>query len=120
MELVDPARLDEARHGPTVEVAPAVCGLGPSDRNLAIVAEDGAISTSRASMSNSSATLRAAGAGHHPGGQEVERIGREMAKARGMTFQPTKADWHIGGTGAGSTNLASPSRCYAMIRTGWD
>jgi type IV secretory pathway VirD2 relaxase len=48
--------------------------------------------------------------------QEVERVGREMAKARGMNFHPTKAGWHVSGTLAGSTDLASGR--YAMIEDG--
>jgi hypothetical protein len=48
--------------------------------------------------------------------QEVERVGLEMAKARGMNFHPTKAGWHVGGTLAGSTNLAAGR--YAIIETG--
>jgi hypothetical protein len=48
--------------------------------------------------------------------QEVERVGREMAKARGMTFHPTKVAWHVSGTLAGSTNLVSGR--YAMIEDG--
>jgi hypothetical protein len=48
--------------------------------------------------------------------QEVERIGQEMAKARGLTFQPAKAGEYVRGTLAGSTNLASGR--YAMIDDG--
>jgi type IV secretory pathway VirD2 relaxase len=48
--------------------------------------------------------------------QEVERVGQEMAKARGLTFQPVKAGEYVRGTLAGSTNLASGR--YAMIDDG--
>jgi type IV secretory pathway VirD2 relaxase len=48
--------------------------------------------------------------------QEVERVGQEMAKARGLTFQPAKAGEYVRGTLAGSTNLASGR--YAMIDDG--
>jgi len=48
--------------------------------------------------------------------QEVERVGRELAKVRGMNFHPTKAGWHVSGTLAGSTDLASGR--YAMIEDG--
>jgi hypothetical protein len=39
-----------------------------------------------------------------------------MAKARGMNFHPTKAGWHLSGTLAVSTNLASGRS--AMIEDG--
>jgi hypothetical protein len=42
MEVADPARLDEVRLGMIVEAAPAVSGPRNSDRNIAIMAEDGA------------------------------------------------------------------------------
>jgi type IV secretory pathway VirD2 relaxase len=48
--------------------------------------------------------------------QEVERVGQEMAKARGLTFQPAKAGEYVTGTLAGSTNLAGGR--YAMIDDG--
>jgi type IV secretory pathway VirD2 relaxase len=48
--------------------------------------------------------------------QEVERVGQEMAKARGMTFHHTKAGEYVSGTLAGSTDLASGR--YAMIEDG--
>jgi type IV secretory pathway VirD2 relaxase len=48
--------------------------------------------------------------------QEVERAGQELAKARGMTFQPAKPGWHLSGRLAGSTDLASGR--YAMIEDG--
>jgi type IV secretory pathway VirD2 relaxase len=48
--------------------------------------------------------------------QEVERVGRELARARGMTFQHTKAGNYVSGTLAGSTDLASGR--YAMIEEG--
>jgi type IV secretory pathway VirD2 relaxase len=48
--------------------------------------------------------------------QEVERVGQEMAKARGLSFQPAKAGEYVRGTLAGSTNLASGR--YAMIDDG--
>jgi Protein of unknown function (DUF3363) len=47
--------------------------------------------------------------------QEVERVGQEIAKARGLTFQPVKAGEYVRGTLAGSTNLASGQ--YAMVET---
>jgi hypothetical protein len=43
----------------------------------------------------------------------VERVGQELARARGMTFQPTKTGYYVSGTLAGSTDLASGR--YAMI-----
>jgi hypothetical protein len=42
MEFTHPARIDEVRRGMIVEAAHAVSGPRPSDRNIAIVAEDGA------------------------------------------------------------------------------
>jgi hypothetical protein len=48
--------------------------------------------------------------------QEVERVGQEMAKARGMTFQHTKAGNYVSGTLAGSTDLTSGR--FAMIEDG--
>jgi len=45
--------------------------------------------------------------------QEVERVGRELAKAH-MTFHPTTAGRHVGGTLADSTKLASGR--YAITR----
>ena len=48
--------------------------------------------------------------------QEVERVGQELARARGMTFQPTKAGYYVSGTLAGTTDLASGR--YAMIEDG--
>ena len=48
--------------------------------------------------------------------QEVERVGQEMAKERGLTFQPAKAGEYVSGTLAGSTNLVSGR--YAMIDDG--
>jgi type IV secretory pathway VirD2 relaxase len=44
MEFADPARIEDVRRGMIVEVAPAVSGPRPADRNIAIVAEsDGGI-----------------------------------------------------------------------------
>jgi len=43
MEFDDPARIDEVRRGTIVEAAPAVTGLRPSDKNIAIVAEEDGI-----------------------------------------------------------------------------
>ena len=48
--------------------------------------------------------------------QEVERVGQEMAKAREMTFQHTKAGDYVSGTLAGATDLASGR--FAMIEDG--
>jgi hypothetical protein len=48
--------------------------------------------------------------------REVERVGQDMAKARGRAFQPVKAGELVSGTLAGSTNLASGR--YAMIDDG--
>jgi type IV secretory pathway VirD2 relaxase len=48
--------------------------------------------------------------------QEVERVGQELAKSRGMTFQPTNVGNYVSGTLAGSTDLASGR--YAMIEDG--
>ena len=48
--------------------------------------------------------------------QEVERVGQELAKARGRTFQHTRAGEYVAGTLAGSTDLASGR--YAMIEDG--
>ncbi len=48
--------------------------------------------------------------------QEVERVGQEMAKARGRAFAPVKAGELVSGTLAGSANLASGR--YAMIDDG--
>jgi type IV secretory pathway VirD2 relaxase len=48
--------------------------------------------------------------------QEVERVGQELAKARGMTFNHAKAGEYVSGTLAGSTDLASGR--YAMIEDG--
>ena len=49
--------------------------------------------------------------------QEVERAGKEMAKARGLTFQHAKPGEYVSGTLAGSTQLASGR--YAMIDDGF-
>ncbi|MCI0600525.1 MAG: DUF3363 domain-containing protein [Beijerinckiaceae bacterium] len=40
MEFADPARIDEVRRDMIVEAAPAVTGPRPSDKNIAIVAEE--------------------------------------------------------------------------------
>ena len=48
--------------------------------------------------------------------QEVERVGHEMAQARGLTFRPAKVGEYVSGTLAGATNLASGR--YAMIDDG--
>jgi hypothetical protein len=48
--------------------------------------------------------------------REVERVGQEMAKARGRAFQPVKAGEFVSGTLAGSANLASGR--YAVIDDG--
>jgi Protein of unknown function (DUF3363) len=48
--------------------------------------------------------------------REVERVGQEIAKARGQTFHPISAGEHVSGTLSGSTNLASGR--YAMIDNG--
>jgi len=48
--------------------------------------------------------------------QEVEPVGPEMAKARGLIFQPAKAGEYISGTLAGPTDLACGR--YAMIDDG--
>jgi type IV secretory pathway VirD2 relaxase len=48
--------------------------------------------------------------------REVERMGQEMAKARGRAFQPVKAGEFVSGTLAGSADLASGR--YAMIDDG--
>jgi len=42
MEFADATRIDEVRRGVIVEAVPAVVGPRPSDRNIAILAEDGA------------------------------------------------------------------------------
>jgi hypothetical protein len=49
--------------------------------------------------------------------QEVERMGREMAGARGLTFLPVQAGEHVSGKLIGSANLASGR--YAMIDGGF-
>jgi len=48
--------------------------------------------------------------------QEVERVGQEMAQARGLMFRPAEAGEYVSGTLSGSTNLASGR--YAMIDDG--
>jgi len=48
--------------------------------------------------------------------QEVERVGQELAKERGLTFRPANAGEYVSGTLAGATNLASGR--YAMIDDG--
>lgn len=48
--------------------------------------------------------------------QEVERVGREMAGARGLAFLPVQASEYVSGKLAGSANLASGR--YAMIDNG--
>lgn len=48
--------------------------------------------------------------------QEVERVGQEMAKERGLVFRPAKAGEYISGTLAEATNLVSGR--YAMIDDG--
>jgi hypothetical protein len=48
--------------------------------------------------------------------QEVERVGQEMAKERGLTFRPAKVGDYVSGTLAGSTALVSGR--YAMIDDG--
>src|ERR1700719_3778573 len=48
--------------------------------------------------------------------QEVERVGQEMAKERGLTFRPAKAGEYVSGALAGATNLVSGR--YAMIDDG--
>jgi type IV secretory pathway VirD2 relaxase len=48
--------------------------------------------------------------------REVERVGQEMAKARGRAFQPVRAGELVSGTLAGSANLASGR--YVMIDDG--
>jgi type IV secretory pathway VirD2 relaxase len=49
--------------------------------------------------------------------QEVERVGREMAGARGLTFLPVQAGEHVSGKLVGSASLASGR--YAMIDGGF-
>jgi hypothetical protein len=48
--------------------------------------------------------------------QEVERMGREMAGARGLTFLPVQSGEYVSGKLVGSANLASGR--YAMIEGG--
>jgi len=48
--------------------------------------------------------------------QEVERVGHEMAQARGLAFRPAKTGEYVSGTLAGTTNLVSGR--YAMIDDG--
>jgi hypothetical protein len=48
--------------------------------------------------------------------QEVERVGQEMAKERGLTFRPAKVGDYVSGTLAGSTALVSGR--YAKIDDG--
>jgi type IV secretory pathway VirD2 relaxase len=48
--------------------------------------------------------------------QEVERVGQELAKARGTTFNHAKVGEYVSGTLAGSTDLASGR--FAMIENG--
>lgn len=48
--------------------------------------------------------------------QEVTRVGKEMAAARGLTFTPGQLGDHVGGTLLGSTNLASGR--FAMLDDG--
>jgi hypothetical protein len=48
--------------------------------------------------------------------QEIERTGREMAGARGLTFLPVQAGEYVSGKLVGSANLASGR--YAMIDSG--
>jgi hypothetical protein len=43
-------------------------------------------------------------------------VGKEIAKARGLTFNPTHVGEYVSGTLAGSTNLASGR--YALIDNG--
>lgn len=45
--------------------------------------------------------------------QEVTRVGKEMAAARGLTFTPVQPGDHVGGTLLGSANLASGR--FAML-----
>ena len=47
---------------------------------------------------------------------EAERVGQEMAKARGLAFRPARIGEYVSGTLAGVTNLASGR--YAMIDDG--
>ncbi|MER9544288.1 DUF3363 domain-containing protein [Mesorhizobium sp. M0437] len=48
--------------------------------------------------------------------QEVARVGKEMAAARGLTFQPVQPGNHVGGTLLGSVHLASGR--FAMLDDG--
>jgi Protein of unknown function (DUF3363) len=48
--------------------------------------------------------------------QEIGRVGREMAKARGLTFEPTEIGSYVSGTLIGTANFASGR--YAMIDDG--
>ena len=48
--------------------------------------------------------------------QEIARVGPEMAKARGLTFQPAEAGNYVSGTLVGSVNLGSGK--FAMIDDG--
>jgi uncharacterized protein DUF3363 len=50
--------------------------------------------------------------------QEIARVGAEMAKARGLIFQPAEVGNYVSGTLAGSVNLASGK--FAMIDDGLD
>ncbi|GLS39932.1 hypothetical protein GCM10010869_55290 [Mesorhizobium tianshanense] len=49
-------------------------------------------------------------------GQEVARVGKEMATARGLTFEPAQPGNYVGGTLLGSARLASGR--FAMIDDG--
>ncbi|MER9250129.1 DUF3363 domain-containing protein, partial [Mesorhizobium sp. M0590] len=48
--------------------------------------------------------------------QEVTRVGKEMAAARGLTFQPVQPGNHVGGRLLGSVRLASGR--FAMLDDG--
>jgi hypothetical protein len=50
--------------------------------------------------------------------REVERLGRDMAGARGLTFLPVQAGEYVSGKLVGSINLASGR--FAMIDNGID
>jgi hypothetical protein len=50
--------------------------------------------------------------------QEIERVGQEMARTRGLTFQYSKAGEYVSGTLVGTTNLASGR--FAMIDNGFE
>nr|WP_192384971.1 DUF3363 domain-containing protein [Mesorhizobium silamurunense] len=49
--------------------------------------------------------------------QEVARVGKEMAAARGLTFEPTQPGNYVGGTLLGSVRLASGR--FAMLDDGF-